>query len=79
MCLTADYSDEWFLSGDTSFRCYCVCMAGTGWGTKCVHTIFSRTRGRALADPWAAKQRWYCTQCPARYKPLFIPTLCVTT
>ena len=77
MCLTADYSDEWFLSGDKSFRCYYVCMANSGWDyaantpAKCGHLILSTGWDRALADPWAVKQRWYCTICGARYCPKF--------
>ena len=71
MCRAADYTDEWFNTGDRSFRCYYVCMAGTGWGTKCGHAVLSSTWGRALADPWAAKQRWHCTQRPARHKPKY--------
>ena len=41
-CLAADYTDEWFATQESSFRCYYVCGAMTGWGgTYCSHMILS--------------------------------------
>ena len=77
MCRSADYTDEWFGTPDKKFRCYYVCMAKSGWGTaagvpaKCGHIILSKAWGRALSEPWAAGQRWYCTICGARYCPKY--------
>ena len=75
MCLAADYSDVLCESGDNSFRCYYVRKANSGWGhatntqAPCGHLILSTEWGRALEDPWAPHQRWYCTIGTARYRP----------
>ena len=66
----ADYTDEWFAAeSGHAFRAYYICMAALGYGGECGAANRSDVWERAHLDVLAPKQRWYCTECTARYRP----------
>ena len=66
----ADHTDEWFADDNTAFRTYYVCLAG-GSVWPCATVIRSDVWQRLHPDMSTTKQRWYCTECHAKYKTSF--------
>ena len=70
MMKAADYTDEWFRTGESSFRFFYLCDSG-GTANQCRTLIPSGKWTRKKEDPLATGQVWYCPWCGAQYKTRF--------
>ena len=72
MLMASSYADEFARTSDGAgyFRCWFMCLAG-GSTWPCMTVCPSKSWTRRFSDPTASKQRWFCTECSARFKTKF--------